>query len=100
VFDQSNARWHWDRKIPIALIVTIVLVFVGQTWTAGMVGLETDARIETLERQATTSAPLAATQDNRLTRVETKLEAVQDGIAEINRSSAKSRYRLSQDELS
>lgn len=83
VIDKSDSQWHWDRKVPIALIVTLVVLFAGQTWTAAWWASKTDARIETLEKQNAASGPQAATQGDRLTRVETKLEAVQDGIGEI-----------------
>lgn len=83
VIDKSDSQWHWDRKVPIALIVTLVVLFAGQTWTAAWWASKTDARIEILEKQNAASGPQAATQGDRLTRVETKLEVVQDGIAEI-----------------
>lgn len=83
VIDKSDAQWHWDRKVPVALIVTLIVVFAGQTWTAAWWASKTDARIEILEKQSTAAGPTAADQGNRLTRVETKLEAVQDGISEI-----------------
>lgn len=83
VIDKSDAQWHWDRKIPIALIVTIILVFAGQTWTAAWWASKTDIRIESLEKVTAAAAPLAATQGDRLTRVEVKLDDAISGIAEI-----------------
>lgn len=79
VIDKSDTNWHLDRKVPIALIMSLALQTAGIVWW----GAKADARIETLERQSTTSAPTTAEQGTRLTRVETRLEAVQDGIAEI-----------------
>jgi len=49
VIDKSDASWHWDRKIPVALIVTIIVVFAGQIGTASWWASKTDARIERLE---------------------------------------------------
>lgn len=83
VVDHSDARWHIDRKVPIALILTIFTMFVGQTGTAVWWASKTDSRIERLEQQSATAVPLASSQGDRLTKVETRLEAVQDGIAEI-----------------
>lgn len=83
VIDKSDAQWHWDRKIPVALIVTLIVIFAGQIGTAAWWGAKTDARIERLEQQATTAIPLASTQGDRLTRVEEKLVGVQTGITEI-----------------
>lgn len=83
VIDTSDERWHIDRKLPIALIATLIITFSGQTFTAIWWASKTDSRIEQLERQTTASAPTTTEQGTRLTRVETKLEAVQDGISEI-----------------
>lgn len=71
----EDNHWHLDRRVPIALIVTILI----QTGTVVWWGASTNARINALEEKAT----LASTQPERLARVETKLETVQDGIVEI-----------------
>lgn len=75
VIDKSDAQWHLDRKVPIALIIAIIFQTGGIVWW----GATASERLNTLERKA----DAAATQPERLARVETKLEAVQDGIAEI-----------------
>lgn len=75
VIDKSDARWHLDRKVPIALIASLFIQTGGIFWW----GATTSARINALEEKAA----VAAAQPERLTRVETKLESVQDGIAEI-----------------
>lgn len=75
----SDDEWHWDRKIPIATIVTLILVFAGQSGTALWWASKMDSRVDSLEKQTLMSAP----NGDRLTRVEVKLEAVQAGIAEI-----------------
>ncbi len=78
---ESDARWHLDKRVPIALIITFVSALTGQTlgavwWARGM-----DARVENLERTSLSSAPIP----DRLTRVEAKLEFMQEGISEIKR---------------
>lgn len=73
--------WHLDRKVPIAMILTIVMQTGAFVWFAARL----DQRVEALERseaRATISAPVHA---DRLTRVEVKLEGVQEGITEIKR---------------
>lgn len=75
VIDKSDASWHLDRKVPIALILAILVQTVGIGWW----GASTNARLNALEEKAT----LASSQPERLARVETKIETVQDGIAEI-----------------
>lgn len=79
VIDTSDSRWHWDRKVPIALILTLVLTFAGQSATALWWASKMDTRVEALERRSTITEP----DRDRLTKVETRLEAVQDGISEI-----------------
>lgn len=83
VIDKSDERWHVDRKVPVSLIVTLVLVFGGQSVTAMMWASKADARIERLEEAAKLSAPQASAQGDRLTRVEVKLESVLDNVTEI-----------------
>lgn len=79
VIDKSDSQWHLDRKVPIALILSIFLQTGGIVWW----GATTNARINSLEEKASGFAAQVATQPERLAKVETKLESVQDGIAEI-----------------
>lgn len=72
---EADTAWHLDKKVPIALIMTLLVQTGGIVWW----GATTSERLNTLERKA----DQAATQPERLTRVETKLESVQDGILEI-----------------
>jgi hypothetical protein len=73
----ADRRWHLDKRVPIALIVTIILQTGGIIWWAA----SANERLATLERRADATAP----QSDRLTRVEVKLEVVQEGIVEIKR---------------
>jgi hypothetical protein len=83
VIDNSDRQWHWDRKIPVALIVTLVLTFGGQTCAGVWWASKADSRIDALERQSTAAAPLQTDQGTRLTRVEVKLDNLADGVTEI-----------------
>lgn len=72
---QEDGLWHLDKKVPLALILTITLqtgAFVW--WAAGL-----NERVAVLERGAITAAPQA----DRLTRVEVKIENIQEGVNEI-----------------
>jgi len=73
--EEQSRHWTLDRKVPLALILAIVAQTVGIVWWAASLS----ERVSTLERAALSAAPQA----DRLTRVETRLESVQDGIAEI-----------------
>ena len=83
VIDQSDARWHWDKKIPIAMIVTMFLTVAGQGFTFAWWVSKADSRIEFLEKAQASFGPQSANQGERLTRVEEKLEGVKAGIIDI-----------------
>jgi hypothetical protein len=72
---QDDSNWHLDKKVPIALILAMAMQTAGVVWW----GATTSERLSALERKADAVAPQA----ERLARVETKLESVQTGIAEI-----------------
>lgn len=74
---EGAALKHWtiDKRVPLALILTISIQTCGIVWWAS--GLTT--RVEQLERQAADAKPQA----DRLTRVEVRLDNVVDGISEI-----------------
>lgn len=70
-------EWHLDKKVPIAMIMTIILQTAGIIWfAAGIVH-----RVESLERESLARG----TQADRITRLEVRLETVQEGITEIKR---------------
>lgn len=75
VIDKSDSNWHLDRKVPVAIIVTIMMQTAGIVWW----GATASERLNALERKVDMAAPQA----DRLTKVETRLEAVQEGISEI-----------------
>lgn len=73
----DNTKWHLDKKVPIAMIVTIAMQTAGFVWWAASLS----ERVNTLERDALRSAPYA----ERIVRLETKMESIADGIQEIKR---------------
>jgi hypothetical protein len=83
VIDQSDSRWHWDKKVPIALIGTFVISMAVQGLTAAWWASKADSRIEFLEKAHAAAGPQTANQGERLTRVEEKLEGVKAGIIDI-----------------
>lgn len=72
---EIDSAWHLDKKVPIALIAAIAIQTGSMVWWAA----SASERLNVLERRAEQVAPQA----ERLARVETKLESVQDGISEI-----------------
>jgi len=75
VIDTSDSSWHLDRKVPVAIILALLMQTGGIVWW----GATAAERLNALERKVESAAPQA----DRLTKVETRLEAVQDGISEI-----------------
>jgi hypothetical protein len=75
--EHEETHWTVDKRVPLALIVTIIIQTAGLVWWASNLS----ERVNTLERRAEASAP----QGDRLTRVEVKIESVQEGISEIKR---------------
>jgi hypothetical protein len=75
--DPVGEHWTVDRRIPLALILAIILQTGGIVWWAA----SASERLNALEKKMEMAGP----QGDRLTRVEVKLETVQEGITEIKR---------------
>jgi hypothetical protein len=73
----EDGKWHLDKKVPIALMLSLALHAGATLWWASQL----TERVGMLERQQVSAAP----QSERLTRVEVKVEGVQYGIEEIKR---------------
>jgi hypothetical protein len=73
----GDNKWHLDKRVPIALIVTMMLQTGGIIWWAA----SASERLSALEKKVDSTAPQA----DRLTRVEVKLDVVQDNLGEIKR---------------
>ena len=72
---EYESQWHLDKKIPIAIIVTLFIQTGGIIWWAA----SASARLDQVERAQLASSP----HSDRLTRVEVKLENVERGVTEI-----------------
>lgn len=76
---QYEKSWHLDRKVPLAMILTIVLQTGAFVWFAARL----DQRVEALERSETRASMSAPVQADRLTRVEVKIENIERGVGRI-----------------
>ncbi|KZL04528.1 hypothetical protein PsAD2_04611 [Pseudovibrio axinellae] len=84
--EQTVNGWQLDRRVPAALIITVMLQFVGFVWWAASV----NERVTALERDLADSSVMV----ERVTRVETRVDSIYwqlekidgkiDRIAEIN----------------
>src|SRR5689334_21502272 len=81
----SDRDWHLDKRVPIALIVTLVFQFAGAVWWAR--GVSSDiAQIKTDIYSLQTDAKDRALRLDRLTIVETRLEALTETGKRLEKS--------------
>jgi hypothetical protein len=71
----EDRQWHLDKKVPLALIMTII----GQTIVAAWGASNLWTRVGELERQMQIAAP----QFERIIRLETKVDGITGVLSEI-----------------
>jgi hypothetical protein len=71
----EDRQWHLDKKVPLALIMTII----GQTVVAAWGASNLWTRVGELERQMQIAAP----QFERIIRLETKVDGITGSLSEI-----------------
>lgn len=72
---RGDAHWSVDKKVPVALIVTLIIQTGGFIWWTSAL----NERVKTLETLSAT-APMQA---DRLTRVEVQVTTMQRDVTEI-----------------
>lgn len=80
--DNDDRQWHWDKRVPIALIITLAIQTAGLAYWGGTL----TTRLDQVERRVETSAPQAERiirLEEKAIRNEEKLGIVQQGINEI-----------------
>jgi hypothetical protein len=73
--DAEDRQWHLDKRVPLALILTII----GQTVVAAWGASNLWTRVGELERQMQIAAP----QFERIIRLETKVDGITGSLSEI-----------------
>ncbi len=73
--EADDRQWHLDKKVPLALIMTII----GQTVVAAWGASNLWTRVGQLERQMQIAAP----QFERIIRLETKVDGITGSLSEI-----------------
>ncbi len=71
----EREAWHLDKKVPIALIITIVAQIIATVWMASKL----DSRIETLERSDTRH-------ERQLETLNTEREGAKDRLVRLEES--------------
>ena len=74
--DALREHWHLDKRVPIALIVTLFVQTATIFWWAAT----TTERLAAVERRVETTAPYA----DRLTRVEVKMDYMTELLSRID----------------
>lgn len=75
----TNEPWHLDKRVPVALIVTLCLQTAGVVyWAAGQ-----SYRTEALEKQVAALITSAIPNMERLVRVEEQVKVVNDNVVDL-----------------
>ena len=72
---QQDREWHLDKKVPLALIVTLILQSGTFIWWAA----KADNRLDNLERLSAISSP----QIERIVKIETKMDSIVDNLNDV-----------------
>jgi len=83
-YDDRN--WHLDKRVPVALIVTIVMQTIGIVWWAASIS----ARVEVLERRLDE----ARHNQSRIVRLEANQNAVYQRLDRIEAASRRIEAKL------
>ena len=85
--DAAGESWHLDKKVPVAIIITLVIQIAGAAWIASKL----DARVESLEksevRHERSIDALTAERDGsreRLTRLEESSRTTLDLVRQVD----------------
>lgn len=74
--EERESDWHLDKRIPIALIITILLQTGGAIWWAS----STSTRLQAVERTLQSDGATA-----RLARLEVQMDAVLNSLERMER---------------
>lgn len=83
---RSDSQWHLDKRVPIALVVTIMLQTAGIVWWAATLTANQERLNEkVVEQQAQINRFINERDDNRdrLTRLETQLTEIKMTLTRV-----------------
>lgn len=79
----GDKRWHINKGVPVAFIVSMLIYAITQTATAAWFASAMAQRMDVNEKAVFQLSQQVMPQGERLTRVEERLTAVQTGITDI-----------------
>lgn len=85
--EQNPESWHLDRKVPVAIIATLMLQIVGFGWLFGQV----EERVTQLERRLTLQGETIRNMPERMARLEEQMLAVRGALERIEKKLDESR---------
>lgn len=74
-----TSKWTIDKHIPLAMIGAIAMQSAVAIWWAATFSASITGRVDVLERQALTAAPLS----ERMVKLETKFDGMAETLVEI-----------------
>ncbi len=84
--DRAASGWHLNRRVPVALIVTIIMQTIGIVWWAASIS----ARVDVLERRLQE----ARHNQSRIIRLEANQNAVYQRLDRIEAASRRIEAKL------
>jgi hypothetical protein len=84
-FDPASQRWHVDRRIPVAFIISVFIATLVQSFAFGYWISNNTSRIGTLEQLATDQKPVI----ERLIRIEEQVSYIRDELRALKGGAAK-----------
>ena len=81
-------KWHLDRRVPLALIVTIMIQTFGAIWWAASVSSRIDVaenKIQSIEKMYQLTTGQVASNKDLSSRIDERLNAVQRSLDQIER---------------
>jgi uncharacterized coiled-coil protein SlyX len=83
VVDQ-NESWHLDKKVPVAIIATLMLQIIGFGWIFGAL----ENRVTQLERRANVQSEILRDLPEKMGRLDEQMKAVRATVERIDRKLA------------
>lgn len=78
---ENATGWHLDRKVPVAIICTLLVQIVGFGWLFGQV----ENRVAQLERRMDTQAAVVRDLPEKIGRLDEQVRAVRTTLDRIDR---------------
>lgn len=86
----SKQNWTVDKRIPLALVITITLQTGGLVWWAATIS----SRVASLEEYRQQQIPAATAREGRIIRLETLAQGVAESLTDVKSTLAEMNRKL------